>query len=123
MGGVETIVPSIMFLSIFGGVAVFFWARLRIQREQQQTLRNAIERGQELNDEMVIALTGDRARHPHADMRRAIILLALSLGLAGFGVATGDEDATRTLFGIAVFPFLLSAAYFAIHKLGYGSRD
>ena len=51
--GVETIVPSVLFISIAIVVALFFYFRSRARREMQMTLRAAIDKGQELTPDVI----------------------------------------------------------------------
>lgn len=115
---VDLWVPIVMFLSIFGGVATWLYFRAKTRTEQQLTLRKAIDQGQSLSEDMVQALTGELKRSPFADLRRGLILLAIALSVLGFGWLQDDDDASVVLYGVALFPLLLSFAYLAMHKLG-----
>ena len=61
-------------------LSLFFWFRYRTRGDMQQTIRTAIDRGQELSPEII-----DRLGHPKAprdrDLRLALIWLAIAAGL------------------------------------------
>ena len=96
-------------------VGVFFWFRYRARREMQDTIRLALDKGQELSPELI-----DRLGHPKApknrDFRLGIIWLAVAIGLALLGFAIPEEEATRPLLGVAAFPFVIGVAYLILNR-------
>jgi Domain of unknown function (DUF6249) len=108
----EEFIPISMFIGLTVVVSLFFWFRFRTRGDMQQTIRAAIERGQELSPEII-----DRLGHPQApkdrDLRYALIWLALAAGLALCGVAVPDptDNAMRGLLAGAAFPFCIGVAY------------
>ncbi|MFK8053158.1 MAG: DUF6249 domain-containing protein [Woeseiaceae bacterium] len=113
----DVFIPIVMFVVVFS--SIYFWLSFRAKTRiaEQETLRKAIDQGQTLSEDMVQALTSFRPL-PNRDLRRGLVLLALSIATMGFGLVLNDEDATFVLFGISLFPLLLSFAYLAMHKFG-----
>lgn len=115
--GVEIVVPSVMFITIGVVLGLFFMFRHRSRAELHQTVRNALERGQELTPELIERL-GQPRQSAHADLRKGLIWLAIGLGCILFGVLIDEEDAVRPLLGIGAFPLLIGVAYFIMSRFG-----
>ena len=112
---VAIVVPLGAFIAIVTVVWVFQHFAAKKRAEAYATVRLAIEKGQEVTPEAMEALTS--IAHPLADLRRGVLLLALTfafVALAGI-VSTEDEEAVRPLLGIAVFPLSLGLAYIGLH--------
>ncbi len=81
----------------------------------QDTIRVALDKGQELSPELI-----DRLGHPKAakdrDLRLGVIWLAVAIGIALFSFAIPEEEATGPLLGIAAFPFVIGVAYLILNK-------
>jgi Domain of unknown function (DUF6249) len=107
--GMAAVVGPIILLG------VFFWLRYKGRQDTQQTIRLAIDKGQELSPELI-----DRLGHPkpakNRDMRLGIIWLAVAGALAIFGFTIPDEDANTVFWGIAAFPFFIGLAYLIIWR-------
>lgn len=115
--GVEIIVPSVLFIVTGAviGLGFLFWYRTRA--ELHKTVRNALERGQELTPELIERL-GTPRHSRGADLRKALIWLAVGLGFGAFGVILGEDDAVRPMLAIGSFPFLIGIAYLVIWWFG-----
>lgn len=112
----ELWIPIVMFTGITIILCTFAWFRYRNRSEVQQTIRAALDKGQDLSPELV-----DRLGHPRPskdkDLRLGVIWLALSVGLVAFGFGIPDEDDVAGIFmGIASFPFCLGVGYMILHK-------
>lgn len=108
-------VPFIVFGAIVAVVWVTQYFASRKRAEAYATVRLAIEKGQEVTPEAMEQMT--RIAHPLADLRRGVLLLAITVAfvaLAGI-VSTEEEDAVRPLLGIAVFPLSVGLAYIGLH--------
>ena len=81
----------------------------------QDTIRAAIDKGQELSPEVI-----DRLGHPKQpkdkDMRLAVIWLAIAVGLVLIGIAVPEPEAFRGTLAGAAFPFTIGMAYLFLHK-------
>ena len=112
----EELIPIVMFLGLTVVFSLLFWFRYRARRDMQETLRVALEKGQDLTPEII-----DRLGHPRAapdkDLRLGIIWMAVAVGLALIGFAVPDEggDALRGLLAGAAFPFAIGVAYMILH--------
>ena len=96
-------------------LGLFFWFGFRARREMQNTIRMALDKGQELSPELI-----DRLGHPKKpkdrDFRLGVIWVAAAIGFAMLGFAIPEEDATGPILGVAAFPFMIGIAYLVLHK-------
>ena len=112
----EEFIPIVMFLGLTVVFSLLFWFRYRARREMQETLRVALEKGQDLTPEII-----DRLGHPKAapdkDLRLGVIWLAIAAGLALCGIAIphGGGEALRGVLAAAAFPFAIGVAYMILH--------
>ena len=101
-------------------LAIFFWLRFKSRQDTQETIRTALDKGQDLSPELI-----DRLGHPKApkdkDLRLGVIWLAVAVGIAMFGLVIPEEEATGPLLGIAGFPFAIGIAYLILNK--FAKRD
>jgi len=75
----------------------------------QRTVREAISRGTQVTPEMLVE--AERSAEPGVnDMRNGMVLIALALAIAGFGLLQGSTDAMRGTAGIALFPLFVGIA-------------
>ena len=115
-------VPIVMFIGVTIVLCVFFWLRYRGKEGVQQTVRAALEKGQELTPDLV-----DRLGYPKApkdkDLRLAIIWLALAtaLFLCAFAIPDPSGHALRGTITGAVFPLCIGIGYLIMWK--YTERD
>lgn len=106
------LVPIAMFLGLTVIISLFFWFRYRTRGDMQKTIRTAIEKGQELDPELI-----DRLANPQApkdkDLRLALIWLAIAVGLALCGLAVPDPSghALQGCLAGAAFPVAIGVAY------------
>ena len=107
--------------SVFGSFAVVFWLyflfRYRSRAEIQQTIRLALEKGAELSPELLDRL-GEPEPSKSKDLRRALVWLALAVGLAlcGFFVPDPSGNALRGCLAGAAFPFAIGIAFLVMWK-------
>lgn len=107
---VEALIPITLFLCLLGGFGLNRHYRFRSQQQVQETLRAALARGDALSPETLQAMMPQA--DPHADRRKAVILLMLALALVGFAIFVDDPEVLGPLFGVACFPLFMSVAYF-----------
>ena len=112
----DEIVPAVMFLGLTIVFSLLFWFRYRARREMQETLRVALDKGQDLTPEII-----DRLGHPKAapdkDLRLGVIWLAIAAGLVmcGFAIPDDSGDALRGILAGAAFPLAIGLAYMILH--------
>ena len=98
-------------------VALMLWFKYRNRQDMQQTIRLALDKGQELNTDLI-----DRLGHPQAskdkDLRLGVIWMAIAVGLAlcGFAVPDPSGDAFRGCLAGAAFPFAIGIGYMLIWR-------
>ncbi len=109
-----------MFASLTVILSFFFWFRYRGRSEMQQTIRSAIEKGQELTPELVESLGKPARPSKDKDLRYALIWIAIAIGFSAMGGAIGAAEAEEEVFlimsGVAAFPFMLGLAYLIMWK-------
>lgn len=109
-----------MFAAMTVIFSFFFWFRARARAEMQQTIRSAIEKGQELTPELVESLGRPQRPSKDRDLRYSLIWFAIAFGLSMFGGAIGlaeDEEPVFLIFsGIAALPFMVGLAYLIMWK-------
>ncbi len=105
-------VPIVMFSGLTVIIGLFFWFRYRARGDLQQTIRTAIEKGQELTPEIIDRL-GSPTPPKDKDLRLALIWLALAVGLSlsGFFAPDPSGHAFSGALAGAAFPFCIGVAY------------
>jgi MFS family permease len=110
-----TWVPIFFFLAVFGIVAMTLWRRLMVERERQQTIRLAIERGQALDASLVEKLMAPPPdKVPGNPFTWPVAILSTGLGLAVFGMFMRqvEEDAFWPLLGCGSMIAIIGAGLF-----------
>ncbi len=96
-------------------LAVFLWFRYKARQQMQDTIRVALDKGQDLSPELI-----DRLGHPKApkdkDLRLGVIWVAVAIGFALLSFGIPEEEATGPILGIAAFPGAIGIAYLILHK-------
>ena len=126
----EDFIPLVAILSVFGSItAIIFgptYLKFRERRETQETVRRAIDKGQDLPPEVLEALTKDVQKNLPSrtrDIRRGIIWLAVGVGIAAFGLINdmgwnGDHDwggnVGDGLLGVAAIPVTVGLAFLVL---------
>lgn len=103
MTGVEVLVPLFFFLFLGLVIVVPIWLRERTRQSAHKIIRDAIQRGEKLDPEMMARLSDpprpaqpDRARR---SLGSAVIMIALATALAASAYFTGDFDPTGHSWG------------------------
>lgn len=120
--GVEIValfVPIVSVIVIGLVVIAFFFFRHKNRIALQETIQRALAKGGELSPELIERLAGPRPG-PHADLRKALIWMAVGLGFVFLGVFIPDDDSTAVI-GVGSFPLLIGVAYLIIWKFTAGS--
>lgn len=108
-------VPIVMFVVIGVVLCTYLYLRFRTRREVQETVRAAIERGQELTPEVLESLTGD-GPGGQRDLRKGVIWLALAAALGILALAVDEPD----VLGPAALPLMLGIAYLVLWRINPG---
>jgi len=120
--------PILIVAIVFSAItAIIFgpsYLKSREKREVQQTVRHAIDKGQELPPELIDALTKDVASKLPSrtrDLRRGVIWLAVGIGFAAFSYLSNlgwsDHDmreATGAMFGLSAIPVTIGLAFIVL---------
>lgn len=113
----DTLVPIALFLLIGSVLIAYFYFRHRARLEVQQTVRTAMERGQDLNPELLEAIR-ENMTGGAGDLRKGTIWLALAAALGLMAWLVEEQE----LLGIAAFPLMLGIAYLVLWRLNGGKR-
>jgi hypothetical protein len=129
----EDFIPLVAILSIFGTItAIAFgpsYLKFRERREMQETVRRAIDKGQDLPPEVIEAMTKDVTKNLPSrtrDIRRGIIWVATGVGISAFSLINqaswgrGNWDheeglvVSGGLLGVAAIPITIGLAYLVL---------
>ncbi len=113
----EVWIPLTVFISLTIILSLFLFFRYRSRQDLQQTIRSAIDKGQELSPEIVERL-GSPPVSPDRDLRRGLIAVGIAAGIALFGAVLGEEDAVRPLIGISMLPLAIGFAFLLMYRFG-----
>lgn len=117
----EAIIPVVMFIALAAVVAFFIVYRHRGRQELQNTLRTAIDKGQELTPELIKQMGAPAEPPKDRDLRRALISIAIGAAFIALGAGIPEDEATQIFAGLASFPIFIGLAFLAMHFLG--SKD
>lgn len=111
----EEAIPMVFFLSIVGIVGLVMWRRLTQERERQQTIRLAIERGQPLEASLVEKMMAPPpAKAPSNPFTWPTAILSSGVGLGVFSLFMRqvEEDAFWPLMGTGCMIAVIGAGLF-----------
>lgn len=115
----EYLIPVTLFLVIGLVMGLFYYFRYRSRAQMQETVRVALDKGQELSAELIDRL-GEPRKSKDADLRKGIMGVFIAIGVAVFGYLLGEDDATRALLATAALPFMIGLAYLLLWRLNAG---
>ena len=92
MADVEIVVPVALFLAIVLILVAFFIARYLTRKQVHGTIRQAIDKGQELTPEILERL-GETPKSPESDLRRGLMAVGIALAFGMFSFAIGEDRA------------------------------
>jgi hypothetical protein len=106
------LIPIVFFFITALIVWMVSYFRFKSKAETQQTIRLALDKGNELSPEFIERL-GDPEPIKNKDLRRGLIWLGLAVGLALCGWAVPDPSghALRGCLAGAAFPFAIGIAF------------
>lgn len=111
------VIPVVLFISTAVVMCVWLYLKHRGDVETQHTFRMALEKGSELSPEFIRQL-GRPEPSKDRDLRRALIWLALAVGLVLIGFSIPEPDALRGLLASAALPFAIGCAYLIMYLYG-----
>lgn len=114
----DAVIAVTFFTGIFATLVILIVFRSKTKREQQETIRTAIEKGQEMTPELIAQIGSPPPPARDRDLRRAAIAFAIGGGFIGLGFGVADADATRAMTGVASFPILIGVAFLVMHFFG-----
>ncbi len=117
----EIFIPITMFLFLAIVIGMTIVYRSRTKESQQQTIRAAIDKGQELTPDLIKQIGSPPEPAKDRDLRRALIAIAIGAGFLALGLTIPEEEATQIFGGFASFPIFIGLAYLAMHF--FGSKD
>lgn len=113
---------DIIYGLAIAAVALFFVAQAsRVLRAaaMHKTLRSAIEKGQQLDPELIDGF--DKAAEPGSgDQRVGFVLIAIGLAIILAAIINGGSD-LRDLVALSMFPLIVGAAL--LLRLRFASRN
>ena len=101
-------IPIIFLLSV--PLSIYFWLFYGTQKEQdrQNTIRAAIEKGQELTPDIISSLTPSKSKSKFRDLRIGLPIVGLSIGWMLFGhFGVNDKEVTWA----AAFPLFFGLGF------------
>ena len=122
MDNYEFLIPITMFSMIGLVLAAFYYFRFRARAEMQQTIRIALDKGQDLSPELIDRL-GEPRKPKNADLRKGVMSISLAIAVSAFGFLVDDEEAVRPLLAISVLPLTIGLAYLVLWQLGKSDRS
>ncbi len=111
----DEIIPLAVFLTGAVIVFIFMYFKYKARSDLQVTIRQAIEKGNELSPELLERMSEPRQKKS-SDLRRGTIALAIGIGFAVFGFILDEEDAIRPMIGIGMFPVMVGIAYLILWR-------
>lgn len=103
---------------VVGPIWIISQFRNRERQRLHETLRVLAEKGQPVTGELLDTLTApNKPRQKPSDMRRGVVLTAVGLSMAGFGLVmglTGDGDVVGPMCGLAAFPIFIGLGFIVL---------
>ncbi|MCR9080705.1 MAG: phage shock protein B [Hyphomonadaceae bacterium] len=116
----DVFIPIFLFASIVGVIWLFSHYNYKKRLTAHETLRLAVEKGQEVSPELVerMSYLNDPAK---SDLRRGILLIAFGLAFISLGmlIPHDEPDAFRGMLGVSSFPIILGAAYLGLWRFSH----
>lgn len=120
----EDFIPIFAIFAVFGTItAIVFgptFLKYREKRDMQETVRLAVDKGQELPPELLDVMTKDVQKglpSRSKDVRKGVLSLASGIGIAGFGIVVQGTthvwggNGQGALLGIACIPAAIGVAF------------
>jgi hypothetical protein len=132
LSGIFTIIAVVI-----GPVWIINYFKARDRAQLHETLRIAYEKGQPPPPELIEKLTSGNLptspETPDRDLRRAVVLIAVGVGLAGlgvclgYGISMGSEEGGwitgGSIAGAGAIPGMIGLAYLLLYLMKRGGRQ
>ena len=116
----EIFVPIFLFAALVAIMWLFSHYNYKKRLTAHETLRLAVEKGQEVSPELVerMSYLNDPVK---SDLRRGILLIAFGLAFICLGglIPHGEPDAFRGMLGVSSFPIILGVAYLGLWRFSH----
>ena len=116
----DVVIPIFIFASIVGAIWLFSHYNYKKRLTAHETLRLAVEKGQEVSPELVERMSyhNDPAK---SDLRRGILLIAFGVAFICLGllVPHDEPEALRGMLGVSSFPIILGIAYLGLWRFSH----
>ena len=116
----EVFIPIFIFASIVAIIWLFSHYNYKKRLTAHETLRLAVEKGQEVSPELVerMSYLNDPVK---SDLRRGVLLIAFGIAFMILGaIMPHDEpEAMRGILGVSSFPVVLGLAYLGLWKFSH----
>ncbi len=116
----DVVIPIFIFASIVGAIWLFSHYNYKKRLTAHETLRLAVEKGQEVSPELVerMSYLNDPAK---SDLRRGILLIAFGVAFICLGllVPHDEPEALRGMLGVSSFPIILGIAYLGLWRFSH----
>lgn len=116
----EVLVPLIVFSSFL----VLIWLLLLYTHKNKALFLKMVDDAFKSNSQLTpetIREIGVHVFSKYRDLRKGLVLVAISLGIVGFSLlvefrSNGNLDLNKALMGIALFPGLVGISYLLLYK-------
>jgi hypothetical protein len=129
----EDFIPIFAMFAVFGSITAIVFGpqvlKYREKRDMQETIRHAVDKGQQLPPELIDVMTKDVQKSLPSrtkDIRRGVIWLASGIGIAAFSVVSelggnfnGNLDSG--LLGISCSPVTIGLAFIVLSFFNKGA--
>lgn len=116
----DVVIPIFIFASIVGIIWLFSHYNYKKRLTAHETLRLAVEKGQEVSPELVerMSYLNDPAK---SDLRRGILLIAFGAAFICLGllIPHDEPEALRGMLGVSSFPIILGIAYLGLWRFSH----
>lgn len=122
--GVEIVVPVALFGMVVAIIWVIYSSAVKRRAVELETVRSIVDKTGEASPDLIKAIGRPRGLK-YADLRKGLVLLAVAVAIALFGMFVPDDegDAAQVLMGLAMFPGLVGLVYVLFHFMGGNKYD
>ena len=116
----DILVPIFLFAAIVAIIWLFSHYNYKKRLTAHETLRLAVEKGQEVSPELVerMSYLNDPVK---SDLRRGVLLIAFGIAFMVLGaiIPHDEPEAVRGILGVSSFPVILGLAYLGLWRFSH----